>query len=86
MLVFFHVQSAKADGVFRAFGVESVRISEDRQQTCCDDYLPLGFCDFRSPAFETLNSFGVWAKNSARDITGRDARSLAELILAAIFW
>lgn len=74
-----------AYGVFRAFGVESAGIREDRQQTGGNDQPPLGFRDFGSPAFKTLNSFGVWAKNSARDITGKDARALAELILSAIF-
>jgi hypothetical protein len=49
------------------------------------DHLPLRFGDFRSPGFETLNSFGVWAKNSARDIAGKEARALAELICSAIF-
>jgi hypothetical protein len=31
---------------------------------------PLGFGDFGSLAFDTLNSFGVCAKNSMRDMTG----------------
>jgi hypothetical protein len=57
----------------------------ERQRTGSHDHLPLGFGDFRSPALKILNSFGVWAKNPARDITGKDARALAELIFSAIF-
>jgi len=51
----------------------------------CRNQFPLGFGDFGSAAFETRSSFGVWAKNSTRDITGKDARALAELIFSAIF-
>ena len=73
MLVLFHVQSSEADGVLCAFGIEPARKSKDRKQTGCRDYLALVFRNFWSPGFKTLNSAGVWAKNSARDITGKDA-------------
>lgn len=85
MLVFFHVRSSKADCMFRAFGIKTAWISDGRQQTRGKNHLPLGFCDFMSPAFKTLSSTGVCAKNSARDIAGKEARALAELIFSAIF-
>ncbi len=85
MLVLFHYHSSETNGVFGAFGIDLARISKDGQQTGGNDHLPLGFGDFMAPSFKTLNSFGVWAKNSARDITGKDARALVELIFSAIF-
>jgi len=73
MLVLFEVQSSEADGVLCAFGIEPARESKDWKQTGCRDYLPLVFRNFWSPGFNTLNSVRVWAKNSVRDITGKDA-------------
>ena len=83
--VFFHVQPAKADGVFGALRVKATGKREKRQPIGGNDQLPLDFRDFWSLAFKTLNSRGVWAKNSACDIAGKDARALAELIFSAIF-
>ncbi|MEO8616969.1 MAG: hypothetical protein ABI600_17650 [Luteolibacter sp.] len=63
----------ESDGVFGAFGVDGSGIRKTRQQTSRSDHLSLDFGDFSPPGFETLRSFGVWAKNSARDITWEDA-------------
>ena len=68
-----------------AFGVDGSRLSDKRQNAGRGDYLSLGFRDFRASGFETHSSFGVWAKNSACDIAGWDARALAALICSAIF-
>jgi hypothetical protein len=76
---------AKSNGVLGALRIESTGKREKRQPIGGNDQLPLDFRDFWSLAFETLNSRGVWAKNSACDIAGEDARALAELIFSAIF-
>ena len=73
MLMLFHVSSLKSNGVFCAFGVDCSRVTQDRQQAGRNDHLSLDFGDLRPPGFTTLSSLGVWAKNSARDITREDA-------------
>jgi hypothetical protein len=70
VLMLFHFHPTEADGVLGSFRVNVSQGPDDRQHPSGSNYLSLGFRDFSPSGFETLSSFGVWAKNSARDIAG----------------
>lgn len=70
MLVLFHPPPTKADGMLGALRIKAAWIRKGRQLVGCGDHLPSGFRDAGPVIFEMRRSFGVWAKNSTRDITG----------------
>jgi hypothetical protein len=84
MLVLLHEWSPEADNVLGAFGVVVARVRYAGEKSACCNYLLLGFCNFGAFCLTIRNSCGVWAKNSARDIAGKEACARAALILSAI--
>lgn len=84
MLVLFDKPTPETDDVLGSFRVEVSRVGDGFQKSGCRDYLALAFGDLEAVFLGTRNSEGVWAKNSARDITGKEAFALEALILSAI--
>jgi hypothetical protein len=85
VLMLFHPTATKTDAMLRAFHIEPARPGEGGKNPGTYNGLPLDFCDGVAAFLTVRSSAGVWAKNSARDITGRDAFDLAELIRSASF-
>jgi hypothetical protein len=70
MLVLFDEPTPEADDVLGSFRVEVSRVGDGSEKSGCRDYLALAFGDLEAVFLVIRNSEGVWAKNSARDITG----------------
>lgn len=70
MLVFLDKLSPEADGVLGSLRVEVPRVGDGSKKSGRCNYLPLAFGDLGATFLEIRNSRGVWAKNSARNITG----------------
>lgn len=70
MLVLFDKPTPEADDVLGSFRVKVSRVGDGPEKSGCRDYLPLAFGDLEAVFLGIRNSEGVWAKNSARDITG----------------
>lgn len=70
MLVFFDKLTSEADRVLGSFCIEMPWAGNGSEYPGLRNYLALDFDDLGTVFLETRNSGGVWAKNSARDITG----------------
>lgn len=70
MLVLFDKPTPEADRVLGAFRIEMPRVGNGSENPRPRDYLALLFGALETVFLGARNSEGVWAKNSARDITG----------------
>lgn len=70
MLMFLHIRTPETNRVFCSLRIEGFKSRDHCQKSRLGYGLPLTLDAFGTVFLTTLNSFGVCAKNSERDITG----------------